>query len=190
MILKPLLDQLSSVTDDELRRALQEEHLSITADKYTTAFSCIAVAYKLRAFDFAVRTEPPDITEESLLQNRQRASIVFLAFTALQYMRSEHLERGLDHVKEESPLRPFRDIFRSGCARHGEDTFAQHIRNSLAHGTFEFVQQKLEVMFVDRDWTAVVSFDDLWDLCRHVHRLYHIAFFLADRSTSVEMQQL
>src|SRR5437660_7719795 len=111
MNLKPLLAQLDAVSDDELRRALQHEHLSITADKYTTAFSCIAVAYNLRTFDFAVRTAPPDIPAESLRQNRQRASIIFLVFTALQYMRSEHLERGLDHVAEGSPLRPFRDIF-------------------------------------------------------------------------------
>lgn len=181
MNLKPLLARLSAVSDEELRRALREEHLTITADKYTTAFSCVAVAYNLRAFDFAVRTAPADISAESLRQNRQRASIVFLVFTALQYMRSEHLERGLDHVAEGSPLRPFRDIFRAGCAKQGEDTFAQHIRNSLAHGSFEVAQQKLEVIFQDRNWKAAVSFDDLWDLCRHVHRLYHEAFFLADR---------
>jgi hypothetical protein len=124
MDLKPLLARLRSVSDDELRRALQQESLSITADKYTTAFSCIAVAYNLRSLDFAVRTAPPDIPSETLRQNRQRASIVFLVFTALQYMRSEHLERGLDHVAEASPLRPFRDIFRAGCSKQGDDTFA------------------------------------------------------------------
>ena len=95
-------------------------------------------------------------------------------------MRSEHLERGLDHVPEGSPLRPFRDIFRAGCSKQGDDTFAQHIRNSLAHGTFEVAQHKLEIIFEDRSWKASVSFDDLWELCRHVHRLYHEAFFLAD----------
>lgn len=181
MHLKPLLAQLDAVSDDEMRRALQQEHLTITADKYTTAFSCIAVAYNLRFFDFAVRTAPPDIPAETLRQNRQRASIIFLVFTALQYMRSEHWERGLDHVAEDSPLRPFRDVFRAGCAKLGEDTFVQHIRNSLAHGTFEVAQHKLEVVFQDRNWTAAVSFNDLWNLCRHVHRLYHEAFFLADR---------
>jgi hypothetical protein len=122
MNLKPLLAQLRAVSDDELRRGLQQERLSITAEKYTTAFSCIAVAYNLRSFDFAVRTAPPDIPAESLRQNRQRASIVFLVFTTLQYMRSEHLERGLDHVSEGSPLRPFRDIFRAGCVKQGENT--------------------------------------------------------------------
>jgi hypothetical protein len=96
-------------------------------------------------------------------------------------MRSEHLERGLDHVPAGSPLRPFRDIFRAGCSKKGDDTFAQHIRNSLAHGTFEVAQHRLEVTFQDRAWTAAVSFDELWELCRHVHRLYHEAFYLADR---------
>jgi hypothetical protein len=180
MNLKPLLGQLRAISDDELRRALQQEHLAITADKYTTAFSCIAVAYNLRALDFSVRTAPPDIPDEHIQQNRQRASIVFLVFTALQYMRSEHLERGLDHVAEGSPLRPFRDIFRAGSAKRGEDTFAQHIRNALAHGTFEVAQHKLEVIFHDLTWTATVGFDELWELCRHVHRLYHEAFFIGD----------
>lgn len=187
MNLNPLLVQLSAVSDDELRQALWQERLTISADKYTTAFSCIAVAYNLRTFDFEVRTAPPDIPAESLRQNRQRASIIFLVFTALQYMRSEHLERGLDHVPEKSHLRPFRDIFRAGCAKQGEDTFAQHIRNSLAHGTFEVAQHKLEVIFQDRNWTATVGFDDLWELCRHVHRLYHEAFFLADRERKMNI---
>jgi hypothetical protein len=180
MDLKLLLAQLRAVSDDDLRGALKQERLTITNDKYTTAFSCIAVAYDLRSLDFTVRTAPPDIPAESLRQNRQRASIIFLTFTALQYMRSEHLERGLDHVGDGSPLRPFRDIFRAGCAKNGDDTFTQHIRNSLAHGTFEVAQQKLEIIFKDRDWNATVTFDDLWELCRHVHRLYHEAFFLAD----------
>jgi hypothetical protein len=184
MDIKPLLAELRAVSDDELRRALQLERLSITADKYTTAFSCIAVAYDLRTLDFSITTAPPDIPRETLRRNRQRASIVFLAFSALQYMRSEHLERGLDHVPEGSPLRPSRDIFRAGCSKQGDDTLAQHIRNSLAHGTFEVAQHKLEVVFQDRNWKAAVSFDDLWELCRHVHRLYHEAFFLADGQRS------
>jgi hypothetical protein len=86
-------------------------------------------------------------------------------------------------VPEASPLRPFRDIFRAGCSKQGDDTLAQHIRNSLAHGTFEVAQHKLEVIFQDRSWKAAVSFDDLCELCRHVHRLYHEAFFL-DRERS------
>jgi hypothetical protein len=52
MDIKPLLARLRAVSDDESRRALQLERLSITADKYTTAFSCIAVAYDLRHLDF------------------------------------------------------------------------------------------------------------------------------------------
>ena len=95
MDIKPLLAQLRAVSDAELRRALQVERLSITADKYTTAF-----------------------------------------------------------LPEDSPLRPFRDIFRAGCSKQGDDTLAQHIRNSLAHGTFEIAQHKLEISFEDRNWTA------------------------------------
>ena len=178
MNLKPLLTRLRSVSDEQLRRALSRERLTITADKYETAFSCIAVAYNLRHLDFAVRTARPDIPDDALRQQRQRASIIFLAFTALVYMRSRHLERGLDNVADGSPLRPFRDIFRAGCIEKGQDTLAQHIRNSLTHGTFEVAQHKLEVVFRDRTWKAAVTFDDLWELCHQVHRLYHEAFFL------------
>jgi len=98
-----------------------------------------------------------------------------MTFTALCYMRSEHLERGLDNVPETSPLRPFRDIYRAGCTRRGEDTLVQHIRNSLTHGTFR-LSRTPDVMFTDRDWQETLKLAQLMELCEHVHRLYHEAF--------------
>jgi hypothetical protein len=106
---------------------------------------------------------------------RLRASVVFMVYTALCYMRSEHLERGLDQVPPESALRPFRDIYRSGCKKQGEDTLVQHIRNSLAHGSFE-LGSAFEVCFTDREWSETISVPQLRELCEHVHRLYHEAF--------------
>jgi hypothetical protein len=95
-------------------------------------------------------------------------------------MRSEHLERGLDHVPEDSPLRPFRDIYRAGCMRRGEDTLVQHLRNSLAHGTFRLGLEVPEVVFTDREWSETLPACHLMELCDHVHRLYHEAFPVAD----------
>ena len=115
------------------------------------------------------------MSEQERIGGRLRASLVFMIYTALCYMRSEHLERGLDDVHLDSPLRPFRDIYRSGCKKQGEDTLVQHIRNSLAHGTFE-LGTAFEVRFHDREWQEAISVPQLLELCEHVHRLYHEAF--------------
>jgi hypothetical protein len=73
MDLQPLLAQLRAVSDEDLRHALQAERLTISADKYTTAFSCIAVAYDLRTFGLSTRPSPPNVPEESRRRNQQRA---------------------------------------------------------------------------------------------------------------------
>lgn len=92
-------------------------------------------------------------------------------------MRSEHLERGLDSVGSDSPLRPFRDIFRKG--RKNEDkTFAQHLRNALAHGTFELKDENLILKddFQGRSWTGTIQVEMVLQLAEHIFRFYCLAF--------------
>jgi hypothetical protein len=98
-----------------------------------------------------------------------------MVFSTLCYMRSEHLERGLDDVPESSPLRAFRDIYRAGSIKRGEDTLVQHVRNSLAHGSFQLGKSP-EITFIDREWQETLALDQILELCEHVHRLYHEAF--------------
>ncbi len=169
-----LLDRLRAVSNDELLTALRQERLSIDDEKFITAFQCVGASHDLSRPDIDFRG-PPEMPKEVLRGLRLRASIVFMAFTALCYMRSEHLERGLDHVSLGSPLRAFRDIYRTGYAKQGDDTLVQHVRNSLAHGTFQLGITP-EIVFADRVWRETLSISQLMELCEHVHRLYHEAF--------------
>lgn len=174
MNIEPLLLKLRAVSNDALRAALVAQHISITDEKFTTAFQCVGACHDLARGDIDFRG-PPDMPALEIRGMRLRASVVFMVFTALCYMRSEHLERGLDQVAESSVLRPFRDIYRTGCMKLGEDTLVQHIRNSLAHGTFRLGSVP-EVHFTDRSWQESLAIPQLLELCEHVHRLYHMAF--------------
>lgn len=174
MDIEDLLDRLRAVSNHDLRKALQSEQLLIDDEKFQTAFNCVGASHDLSRPDIDFGG-PSGIPPEVIRSGRMRASAVFMAFTALCYMRSEHLERGLDHVAASSPLRPFRDIYRTGCKNQGDDTLVQHIRNSLAHGTFR-LKTTPEIVFTDRSWTEVLVVSQLMELCEHVHRLYHEAF--------------
>jgi hypothetical protein len=173
MDITPLLERLRAVSNDELRSALRSEHLGISEEKFQTAFQCIAASHDLSRSDIDFGG-PPDMPGQVIRGHRLRASVVFMTFSTLCYMRSEHLERGLDGVSEKSPLRPFRDIYRAGCMRIREDTLVQNIRNSLAHGTFRLGRTP-ESVFMDRGWQETLVVSQLKELCEHVHRLYHEA---------------
>lgn len=174
MDIEHLLDRLRAISDTELRDALDAHNLSISDEKFGTAFMCLAASHDLGKPDFPVQG-PPDVPGLKLKGMRKKASVVFMVFTALCYMRSAHLERGLDGAPESSVLRAFRDIYRAGSIRRGEDTLVQHIRNSVAHGTFS-LGLTLEVTFIDENWQETIPLAQLMELCEHVHRLYHAAF--------------
>ena len=168
-----LLERLRVVSNDELRGALRSEQLGISDEKFQTAFQCVGASHALGRPDIDFRG-PPDMPAEVVQGLHLRASVVFMTFSALSYMRSEHLERGLDEVSANSPLRAFRDIYRAGCMRLEEDTLVQHIRNSLSHGTF-LLGRTPEIVFTDRSWQETLTVPQLMELCEHVHRLYHEA---------------
>jgi hypothetical protein len=174
MDIAQLLERLRLVSNDELRDSLQTLNLRIDNVKFATAFQCVAASHDLCRPDVDFRG-PPNIPTHVIRGGRIRASAVFMIFSTLCYMRSEHLERGLDNVPVNSPLRAFRDIYRTGCVSRGEDTLVQHIRNALAHGSFELGESP-EITFIDRGWQETLSLDQTMELCEHVHRLYHEAF--------------
>ena len=174
MDIEPLLGRLRAISNDELRTALRNQDLAIDNEKFATAFQCVGASHDLSRPDIDFRG-PPDMPDQVIRGARLRASVVFMVFSTLCYMRSEHLERGLDSVPEGSPLRAFRDIYRTGCMKQGEDTLVQHIRNALAHGSFR-LGRSMDVLFIDRDWKESLTVPQLLELCEHVHRLYHEAF--------------
>lgn len=174
MDIAPLLKRLRAVSNDDLRASVLVLNLNIDNSKFQTAFQCIAASHDLSNpnVDFP---SPPDIPGLAIRGGRLRASAVFMVFSALCYMRSEHLERGLDDVGAESPLRAFRDIYRAGSIKRGEDTLVQHIRNAIAHGSFQLGRSP-GITFIDREWQETLVLDQILELCEHVHRLYHEAF--------------
>lgn len=174
MDITPLLERLRAVSNDDLHASLLTQNLSIDNAKFTTAFQCVAASHDLSNPDIDFRA-PPDISTQVIRSGRLRASAVFMVFSTLCYMRSEHLERGLDDVAENSPLRAFRDIYRAGSVKRGEDTLVQHIRNALTHGSFQLGKSP-EIIFIDREWQETLALAQILELCEHVHRLYHEAF--------------
>lgn len=174
MDIAPLLERLRAVSNDDLRTSLRTQCLSIDMAKYEIAFQCVAASHDLSRPGVDIEG-PSNVPAQVIRGGRLRASAVFMVFSTLCFMRSEHLERGLDDVSEYSPLRAFRDIFRAGCIKRGEDTLVQHIRNALVHGTFQ-LERNPEITFIDREWQETLALDQILELCEHVHRLYHEAF--------------
>ena len=174
-----LLTQLDSVSDQQIHESLAEYSLSIKNEKYETAFSCMGMAYWIGALGTATPYKPAHVpTPPSIARIHRQASLVFKLFVSLLFMRSEHLERGLDNVSDSSPLDVFRRVFRSGSMKRRDDTITQHLRNALAHGTFQFSPDCSTVRFEDRqsEWKVEITVEQLDRLCEHVHRFYDRAF--------------
>lgn len=168
---------LQSVSDSSLEQGLQDISFNINDNKFSNGFSAYGLSKLLLGLNQdALRGKVTEIPDAALEGIRWRGVFIIRAYVSLVYLRSEVLERGLDHVSATSPLRPFRDIFRSGNLRKGEDTILQHMRNSLAHGSFDLSEDCATVNFQDRDWAASFSVDDVFSLCFQVYRFYCAAF--------------
>jgi len=174
--LTSLLRRLQNVSDEHLKCGLKENQLEISEGKYSNAFSCYGVAGSIIKAAPGALGIPEEMPRKNSAAIQVVASTVFEAYTALVYMRSEHLERGLDKVADDSPLAPFRDAFRLGCQKRGDDSLVQHLRNALCHGTFDFDDNDPKIHFEDRGWELTVPYQDLIDLCLQVFRLYSRAF--------------
>ncbi len=172
------LKRLGGVSDKQLQCELRNFDLSISDDKFSMAFSSYGLTKWLSAIPVTkLREGAPPMTDRKLNNVRWRSVFIFRAYTVFVYMRSTHLERGLDRVPNSSSLLPFKQFFRSGCQKQNEDTIAQHIRNSLSHGAFELSPDLQTVTFKDRDWIAELSVRDFFDgICEEVLRFYFAAY--------------
>jgi hypothetical protein len=172
-----LLMDLQSISDSSLEQGLQGIAVNIDDDKFHNAFSAYGLSKLLLILDQDVlRGKTTGIPKAALEGIRLSGVFMIRTYVCLVYMRSEVLERGLDHVPASSPLRLFRDIFRSGCLPRGEDTIVQHMRNSLAHGSFHLSNDFATVEFKDRNWAGSFSVEDVFSLCEQVFRFYCAAF--------------
>ena len=173
--LQPVLQSLQSVSDDDLRTGLQTLNLRIPESKLAVAFSAYGLTNFLSGASLNdIRSNVVGIPDEQVNAIRLRGVFVFRAYVTFCYMRSDHLESGLDGVGDASPLNPFRSFFRKG--EKAQTTIAQHIRNSLAHGTFDLSEDFKCVEFIDRKWRAKLGAEDFVDgLCKEVFRFYAAA---------------
>lgn len=175
--LDPLVEELKTVTDDQLRFALSEYELSISDDKFHHAFSAYGLSNFLSGASLSTLASNTNIPGPAINAIRWNGVFVLRGYIAMVYMRSDHLERGLDNIPDPSPISPFKRIFRAGSMQAGDDTIAQHIRNSFSHGSFELSDDMQFVTFTDRQWSAKVKMSTfINDFCEQVVRLYMIAF--------------
>ena len=177
------VNKLASIRDDALQKELQKLHseFEISEDKFIQALSFYSCSDAVARIDLqtlrSLLNIPSDVSNSDLDGNRWRSAFIHRAYATFVYMRSEHLEKRLDYVKDNSPIRPFRDFFRSGSIKYGTDTVAQHIRNSLCHGSFTITRDLKYVEFVDYDWKAKVGCDLFYNkLCDEIKRFYLRAF--------------
>lgn len=176
--LKLMISQLKKVSDDEIITSLKAYDLGITDSKFQMAFSTYGVTRWLSGLPLeCLKFNAPQIPESELDAVRWRSVFVYRAYVVFVYMRSSHLERGLDKLDDNNALTPFKKFFRSGKKKDKSDTVAQHVRNSLSHGTFELSNDLQNVIFIDQDWRCEFSVTDfIDDLCDQVHRLYACAY--------------
>jgi hypothetical protein len=173
-----VLKQLRSISDEQLRTELQRHGLSIPDEKFTIAFSSYGLTRWLSGVPVDIlRQGAPPTPDQELNAIRWRSVFIFRAYTAFIYMRSAHLETGLDNISNDSCLLPFKRFFGSGSQKQNEDTIAQHLRNSLSHGSFSLSHDLQTVSFSDRQWQARIALQDFIDgLCEEVFRFYVAAF--------------
>jgi hypothetical protein len=176
--LTQVLRKLKTISDEHLVKEINGLGLHITDSKFNIAFSAYGLTKFLSGASREVlRCNVQDVPDEVMESIRWNGVFLFRSYTTFLFMRSEQLEFGLDSVTDDSPLRPFRDFFRNGSIRRGDDTIAQHIRNSLAHGTFELSSDLEVVTFEDWNWKAKIKTKDFFDgLCEEVYRFYCAAF--------------
>jgi hypothetical protein len=175
--LSSIITELQSVTDNDLRQELNAYGLSISDDKFHNAFSAYGLSNFLSGTPLATLRANTNIPDAEMNGIRWNGVFILRGYISMVYMRSIHLERGLDNIPDSSPIYPFKRFFRSGSIRDGEDTIAQHIRNAFAHGTFELSSNMQHITFNDKNWTASVQTSEFIDgLCEQVFRFYVAAF--------------
>lgn len=182
--IKEALVALEGIPDETLRRELRALDLGLDP-KFHLAFSSYGLTKFLSAVpsDVLLKTTQ-GIPGPALEGIRWSGALLFRAYTAFLYMRSDTLERRLDTLPTSSPLRPFRDFFRAGSHKKDEATPAQHIRNALAHGTFVISEDMSKVRFTDRSWSEELTSSDVFDrLCHQVFRFYLAAFEATESPT-------
>lgn len=147
----------------------------ISEKKYHAAFSAYGATKLLDSLDDKTFSGGITVPSNQLQGIRQTSVVLLRLYTSLVYMRSEHLERGLDTVPDQWELNAFKQMYRSGCQKKNEDTLPQHMRNALCHGGVEFLDSG-SVRFMDKAFDISINTHQVNELCRNVWRFYSLAY--------------
>lgn len=189
--LQPVIQDLSNITDDNLRDEIRKMGLRISDNKFEIAFSCYGLTKLLSGLEKKHLRGGVSIPDEKLESLRWKGVFVLRAYIVFVYMRSDILENRLDNVEDYSPLRPFRDFFRKAKqAKKGlkvDRSLGQRFRNALSHGTFNISDDLKIVRFQDKNgWVAEVFCKDFFDgLCYQIFRFYFLAFKVSRESRTI-----
>jgi hypothetical protein len=180
--LQPIIHNLSNITDESLKGEIRNLGLAISDDKFSNAFACYGLTKRLSSLETRHLRGGVLIPDKELELIRWKGVFVLRAYITFVYMRSEHLEHGLDNVSEYSSIKYFKEFFRKAKKKNKvgkEDRpLGQRFRNSLSHGTFYISNDLRIVSFEDIDgWMADVLCKDFIDeLCEQILRFYYCAF--------------
>jgi len=170
------IQSMEAVSDEALKEVLKEARLDISDERLGTASSLIAAAYRLgqmspQEFD----SRAPSSAHPNIRSIQQSASMVFVAYTSLVYMRSGVLEHGLGPNCPEA-LRPWRNAFREVSEGEGETNMGQRLRNAIIHGNFWVEGDGLACGDPTPTglWSLRMPFPDLRRLVEQIFRLYSV----------------
>jgi len=173
--------KLAAVSQQDLCKALENINFKINEERFNIGMVCYGttvVVDSLPPQTFRNLFKMPDDASDAQSKTAQLVGAVVLrAYTCFVYMWNDVLERGLDAIPQNSPAWPYREFFRRGCQDNGDDSIAQHIRNSLAHSTFEIRYDRASIRLVDRNWSEETSLFALHQqLCPLIKDFYLCAY--------------
>lgn len=176
--LTPIIREMKAVNSAAIQEGISGLGLQISEQKFQNAFSAIGAAKFLTRVSLdTLKLGGEGLDDDGMEGLRWNGIFMIWGYTAMVYMRSEHLESGLDKIPDDSVLQPFKKYLRVGSHKRGEDTLAQHIRNAFSHGTFELSRDLHTVTFIDHEWVGSFDTEDfLFGLCDEVIRFYYAAF--------------
>lgn len=173
--LKATIETLASIPDQSIQSDIKQYGLKVTDTKYRLAFSAYGATKLLATLDVKTFSGGTPTPSEALSTIQYESTLVLRAYVALVYMRSETLERELDHIPDTAFIYPYKNLLRTGTKKDKSDTLAQHLRNSLCHGSFE-VRSNGYTQFTDQKWQATISNSEFLDLCHQIFRFYREAY--------------
>ena len=166
--LSKITEQLKTVSDEELSKALQKSKRE--ENSFCNALMLNGLAKRIPSIDHS----------ETEKFNVIWGQIIIRAYAVLVCMRNDIVESGLMDVEPSSPFHLFKKVFEKGpknekiglLSTESPAGLCRRIRNSIGHGNFTIDGNNGEITFRDRDIDVVVEGYELTKFCEQIERLY------------------